>query len=850
MSPLVRSGLRFHLRRPAQLALTVAGVALGVAVVAAMQLAIDSARRAFDRSDEAVFGRVTHVLRGGPAGLDESLWVRLRTAHRELDSAPVVEGRLHLPGHERSLALLGVDPFSEAPFRSQSPAPGGAALARLLTEPGTVLASAGTARRLGLAPGDRIEVLAAGRRRTVTLLGVIEPRNELERAGLDGVLVADIATAQELLDRAGRLDRIDLALPGAGTAAGARALETLRRALPPGVRLEPGAARAGARREMTRAFYLNLRMLSLLALVVGLFVVYNAMTFSVVQRRTLIGTLRAVGVTGREILAKVVAEAALIGVVATAIGLPLGIWLASHLVGLVTRTIDDLYFAAAVREVSLAAGSLLVPAALGVAGSVAAALLPALEATRIPPRAALSASHLEGRARAAVPRLAGLAVCAGVLALVLLAGGGRSLGAAFLALFLLIVVSTALTPAATVGLSHALERGVRLRALRLPFGSVGAMALRGIRAGLSRSSVAVAALAVALATTVGVSVMVESFRASLVRWLDTTLAADVYVSVPGRETRASLAPELLRAAATLPQVRAVGLSRDVEVATEHGEAALKAVSVEGARYRRLQVLDGDEQAAWDALRETAAVLVSEPFAWRHRLARGDRLAVHTDRGERRLEVAGVFRDYGTDRGLLLMGLPAYRSLFADRGVSAIGLVLAPGADAQALRARIERIAGAVRPVRVLDQARIRTASMAVFDRTFAITRVLEWLATLVACVGVLSALMALALERAREMAVLRALGMTRAELLGMLQLQTGAMGLIAGLLSLPLGALMALVLVHVINRRAFGWGMDFHLPPEALLHALLVAVAAAVLAGVYPAWRMAYAPPAAALREP
>lgn len=845
MRLLVTSGLRFHLRRRIQLALCLLGVALGVAVVAAMWLAVDSARRGFDLSNDAVFGRVTHTVEGAVHGIDEALYPLLRMRLAEVPSAPVVQGQVRVRSHGATLTLLGVDPFAESAFRAQSPAPGSSELGDLLTRPGGVLASAATAQRLGLSPGQRFEVLVAGRVQVLELLAVLATHSELEAAGLQDVLVADLASAQEVLGQIGHLSRIDLAISGS-PADQARMLERLQALLPPEVRVEPGAARANARIQMTQAFYLNLRMLSLLALVVGLFVIYNAMSFAVVQRRALIGTLRALGVSGREILAMVLAEAAILGALASAVGLPLGIVLARQLTGMVTRTVDDLYFSATVRDVSLAPEALLVPVALGVLGSLAAALPPALEATRIPPRAVLAASHPQQRARAAAPRLAGAAVCAAVLGLTLLAAPGGGLGAAFAALFLLVLVASLCVPAGTLGLAAVLQYLVRV-----PAGMLGVMAVRGVRSGLARNAVAIAALMVALATTLGVAIMVASFRVSLQDWLSTTLAADVYVGVPGRDVRASLPDELIRRAEALDGVQAVSRSRDVQVATAFGDVWLKAVDVDRAmRYRELHVLDGDSNAAWRMLRERDAVAVSEPFASRHGLARGSPLMLHTAAGQREFTVSGVFRDYGSERGLLLMSLARYRAWFQDPGVSSIGLHLGHGVGAHAVSDAM-RAAGAHidLDVQVRDHASLRAASLQIFDRTFAITRVLQWLATLVACVGVLSALMALALERSREMAVLRAQGLTRGELLGLMQIQTASMGLIAGILSLPLGSAMALVLVHVINRRAFGWGMDFHLPPEAIVHTLLVALVAALVAGLYPAWRMANTPPAQALRE-
>ncbi|MFT5175666.1 MAG: putative ABC transport system permease protein [Gammaproteobacteria bacterium] len=880
---LVRSGVRFHLRRPVQLALALFGVALGVAVVAAMFIAIDSAKRGFDHANEAVFGHVSHVLRGGPAGIDERLFTRIRLQWPTIAAAPVVLGQIAIgTGQDRRrLQLLGIDPFADARFRSYSPSPESAVLPRFLSEPRTVVLSEHTARREGVGVDDKLRVRVAGRVVELRVLAVLSGLNELQRAALDQVLVVDIATAQELLGTIGKLSRIDLNVRGAlqgsgvspvnrrpvttqtsalsaehadvGSHAVDAALRGLRAVLPADVRVEPGSASATAREQMTRAFYLNLRMLSVLALVVGLFIIYNAVSFSVVQRRTLFGTLRAIGVTGREILVVVLSEALILAVLASIIGLPLGVMLAEVLLALVTRTVEDLYFLSAVRAVHVDASTLLPAICLGLIGSLLAALMPALEATAIPARAAMSASHLERGVRAALPKLAGAGVCAALFCAVLLAGDHRGLVSAFVALFALVMSAVLFTPALTTALVRILQIALPARA-----GGIPLMALRGVRAGLSRSSVAIAALMVALATTVGVAVMVSSFRISLHDWLNATLRADIYVGVAGRGITATLPAGLRERIAALPQVRSVAVARDVTVSTDRGEVDLKAMTETEGAYRGLVMIHvlsertagTDETAAWQALTRADAVLISESLSWRLRLKAGEMLHINTASGARAVRVIGVFRDYASDRGLMIMGIKAYRALFDDTGVSGLAIHLRANtqADADQTVAGLHRAVGADMQVRVLHQARIRDASMAIFDRTFAITRVLQWLATLVACVGVLSALMALALERSKEMAVLRAQGMTRGELLVLLQVQSVAMGLIAGLLSLPLGTLMALVLTHVINRRAFGWGMEFHLPLEVLGHTMLVAVLAAVLAGLYPAWRLSRTNPARALR--
>ena len=265
-------------------------------------------------------------------------------------------------------------------------------------------------------------------------MGLIEPADALSARALDSLLVTDIATAQELLDAPGRLSRIDLIVPD--DASGEALLGRIARALPAGAELTRAGARADAAAQMTRAFALNLTALSLLALVVGMFLIYNTMTFSVVQRRPLIGMLRALGVTRGEIFTLVMVEALVIGAIGTAAGLALGIVMAQGLLRLVTRTINDLYFVLSVREVILTPLALVMSAILGLGATLAAALAPALEATGARPREVLTRSRLDARTRRAVPAAAwsGTALLAAGGALLLLPDAGVGLG--FLALFL------------------------------------------------------------------------------------------------------------------------------------------------------------------------------------------------------------------------------------------------------------------------------------------------------------------------------------------------------------------------------------------------------------------------------
>jgi putative ABC transport system permease protein len=944
------ASLRQMLRRPGQMALAVVGVALGVAVVVAVDLASDSAGRAFELSTEAVTGRATHQIVGGPEGLPDSLFPRL-VRDAGAVAAPVVEDYVTLPERParpasagmpgtpgspamparpaRLLHLLGVDPFSEGPLRPNLAPRGGQArgtgaaasrrgaalghgaaaaaavavpdLSSLLLRSGTCLLSAATAAELGLRPGDRFGVRVAGVPRTLELAGVIEAADAGAESALADLMLMDVAAAQELLGREGRLDRIDLLL-----AAEPAPVASVAALLPAGAQLLPAAGRGRGTFEMTRAFRVHLTALSLLALLCGAFLIYNTMTFSVVQRRPLLGTLRALGVTRGQVLALVLGEAAAVAVAGTVCGLAAGVLLGRGLLHLVTQTINDLYFAVSVRGLSLSAASFAKGAALGVGATLAAALPPALEATLTPPRAVLNRSVLEARLRRALPRVTALGGGLLLVGAVLLAvpapphaagpaaaargmlaagtaaipattaaapgtapapasgmalapvaaregparsGGGLALG--FAGLGVVILGFALLAPAATVGLA---------RLLRAPLGALfgirGRMAAGGVIASLSRTAVAIAALMVAVSVTVGIGVMIASFRRTVVDWLEGSLQADLYVSAPagyGGFGGAPLAPELAAHAAGVPGVAAVHGARRVELASASGPIRLLAIEPERRRFGGFQLLEGDAESVWRRVAEDGEAMVSEPFSRLHGVHLGSWVRLPTASGERRFRVAGVFYDYTSDLGLVLLGRPTYLRFWHDPRLSGFSIDLAPGARSEAAVARtialLRQALGPGRPLTIRSNRALKRLSLEIFDRTFLITGVLRLLAGLVAAIGVLAALTALELERAREIGVLRAAGLTPAQVWQLITTQTGLMGLAAGLLALPVGLVLSAIMVYVINRRSFGWTIHLEVAPAVLIEALLLALGTALAAGVYPAWRMARTRPALALRE-
>lgn len=836
---LGRSGRRFFARHPWQFALSVIGVALGVAVVLGVDLAGASARRAFDVSTELVVGRATHHVVPRAGRLDESLYPELRAAVRARGRgavAPAVEGPLRLPGGRR-VVLLGLDPIAEGPFRDELTRwSADLDLVSLLTTPGTVAVPGPLADELGLEPGEVLLASTAERLVELTLAGRIEPDPD-RAAAASAYLFADIATAQEVLGMTGALSRIDLLLPD-GVASALAAL------LPEGVELVESAARSSATFGMTRAFRLNLTALSLLALLVGAFLIYSTLNFLVLRRTRTIGILRSLGVSRGELLRSVLGEALWVGIPGTAVGLVLGALLGSGLTGLVVQTIDDLYFRLQVDAMALSGWPFAKAAALGLGASLLAGLGPAFEAARIPPRAVLSRASMERRARRRLPRLLAGAVIALAAGGLLVAAGRDSLPVSFAGLFGIFLAAALATPPATAGLMALLGR---LLPARLPVPA--RMAVRGTTASLSRTGVAVAALATAVATVIGVGLMVSSFRASVDAWLGQTLVADFYLSVDETWCRSvgGVSPLADRLGA-LPG--ATGLSYSLRRRLQAGDEELRLWAVNTGRDGIApEILAGDPAGARARFIAGEAVLVSEPFSMRRNVQVGDRITLPTPAGPLEFPVAGVFRDYTTDRGVVALHRDRYRTLWHDDCVDGIGLSFGPGTDANAARRAIEAAVPADSAIRLSNNAELRAASLAVFDRTFTITRVLQLLVGLVAFLGILSALQALQLERVREMAVLRAVGWLPRQLRALVIAQTGLLGCAAGLFAIPLGVVLAALLVFVLNQRAFGWTMSFELNSAELAQGWLLALVAALLAGLHPAWRTSRRPVAEDLRE-
>jgi len=870
-SVLNRASRNFLWRHPWQLALAIVGIALGVAVVISIDLAMESSLNAFNQAGKAFSGVATHRIVAGDGGLDEKLYRRLRVDEGIQKLSPVVNGYVFVSKQtDAGFNLIGIDPFIEKSFQSiwqtrHNENMTTDWLTRLITEPNTALISEQTASRLGLNIEDDLTIDTDHGERRLKIIGLLSPNNAVSEQVLSRLIVTDIATAQEVLEMFGRLSSIEVLIdkhqPDAAPAPGRPAADTpslaiIRKALPGNALLVEAESQSQAMREMTRAFSINLKALGLLSLLVGMFLIYNTMTFLVMQRRRLIGSLRSIGVTRRQIFKLIIGEALVLAAIGTLIGIVLGIALGQGLLYLILGTINAIYFhidAASLMITPLQIGK---GALLGITATLLAVLPPAFEATRISPVTVLVRSQLESGIRRLIKtaNLIGEVFILGGMALAI--GSGKSIVLGLASIFLLLFGFAMMTPAMTLMFMKLIERVFGRRSgilVRLP--------ARMVSAEISRTGIAIAALMIAVSATIGMDLMIDSFRQTVADWLQTSLRADLYVSSPGEKMPGTRAEQDHRLKAKLAELRDVKmLSSVLHTNTAIVKEGVSAGAAAENDFTKVAVFELNEKSRpgfifkhkadhtlWDRFEQQQTVIVTEAYAYHQGVKIGDKIRLQTGHGSEPFEVLGIYADYSGDQGHLAMSRRNYRHYWPDLGYSGIGVYAKDGVDLQQLENRINKLLTGQQSVQS-DQA-IYKASMDLFEQTFTITETLRWLSAAIAFVGVFSALMALQFERTRQLGILRAIGITSGQLAVLITGETGLMGLVAGLIAVPVGYIVAYMLIFVIYQRSFGWTMAFHFNPGVIYQGLALALIAATLAGILPALKMAQTKPAEALRS-
>ena len=813
------------------------GVALGVAVFVGIKTAASSALNSFRDTVISLAGNTQLQITGQGNGFPEELYATVASSDGVRAAAPVLEFNvIAAPPVEEPLLMLGIDVFSDQEFRQYhfvESREGSAAILSFLTEPGAIALTEKFTERHGLKVGDRVEVLSGSRQLTLTLRALLKLKGPA-RALEGNVALVDIATAQEAFDRIGRLDRIDLILEKGSSVEKVR--EQLQKLMPADVTVEPPQNRLGRIREMINAYRLNLLALSLIALFVGIFLVYNAVAFAANKRRYEIAMLRVLGTQRWQILGLFLSEALVVGLLGALVGVGLGLLMAKLALKAMAQTISELYLL--VRAESLSLSPLVILLGSGAALGVAflGGLFPSLEASRTSPREALYRGTLERRLHMSLGKISliGTAILGlGYLCSLQPPVNGLPLFG-FVAAFLILAGFSFLTPASVILVNRALAPG-----LAGLFKIEGKMASRYLGRSLNRSAVAIASLMTALAMLISISIMILSFRQTVVNWTEQIIVADLYISPAVRLTgqRSSLPAELVESLPQLPGFVAMERLSEIPFRINEVPVLLDVTDLEvKARLGRVMFRRGSSQEILERCRQLNQVSISEVLANRLGLGEGDRLELPTPKGVQSLVIAGVFYDYRTEGGMVIMDRSTFHRYWPEEGrYTSVGVYLQPGTNLDQSRTFIRGQLRRSQEIFITSNRELRQEILRIFDQTFSITYALQVIAIVVAIFGIVNTLILLVMERERDIGVLKAVGATNQQVQKMTLLEAGLMGLISFVLGAVNGVLLSLLLIFVINKQSFGWTIQFSVPMAMFGKTLILVVVCALLAGLVPA---------------
>jgi putative ABC transport system permease protein len=780
----ILSALASHWRRNLlQLFTLLAGLALGTALWSGVQAINAEARASYDAA-AATLGEgslATVTARDGGA-LAQADYVALRRAGWAV--SPVIEGDLG------GVRLLGIDPLT---------APGGIGAVDLTRggDLGAFLAGAGQ---------------VFGNEETLARLPQTGAQGVAAPDAAPGTAITDIGVAQRLLDRAGQIDRL---LVGPVQSFTRRPLADVAPHL-----VENKAQGGTDVARLTDSFHLNLTAFGLLSFAVGLFIVHGAIGLAFEQRRPMVRTLRALGAPLRPLIALMAVELTVLGLIAGALGVAFGYLMAAALLPDVAATLRGLYGADVSGQLTLRPAWWLSGLAMAMAGTGVAAAGALWSLARMPLLAG-------AQPRAwAMARRGGVQVALSLTLLLLaaaLALWARGLLAGFTMLGALFIGGALALPPVLALVLRLAERRAR--------GPVAQWFWADTRQQLPGLSLALMALLLAMAANVGVSTMVSSFRLTFTGFLDQRLASELYISASDAEqAEAILAVAGARADAVLPilsvERQVADLPAEIYGARDH------------ATYRDNWRFLRAVPDVWDALARGEGVLVNEQLYRRAGLDLGAGVTVAPGLT---LPVLGIHGDYGNPIGQVILTEALFRRLFPEAPALRFGLRVDPDKVA-ALRAALRDGAGVAEGA-MIDQAAIKALSLSVFERTFTVTTALNILTLAVAGFAILMSLLTLAAMRLPQLAPVWALGLTRRRLALLDLVRAVVLAALTGALALPLGLALAWALLAVVNVEAFGWRLPMYLFPLDYLRLGALALLAAALAALWPAWRLSRMPP-------
>ena len=834
--------------------LTICGIALGVSVYLAISIANDTALTRFRQTVGRISGKANIELMSlSGLGVRQDILRDLsKLSVLGVKYTPIIDEHLIIvgkSGHE-VIQLLGIDMLADPDFKSyqedaeeadlkskkeanQSTQTSGLDLS--VFTPRAVLVGAKLAERFGLKKGDNFEVLVDDQRQSLTVAGVLSGQG-LGGAYSGNLIVADIGLAQDILRWSDKISRIDLIVPPDMLEAVQAKIKT---SAPSDVLVATPDTRSDQAHKMTRSFEYNLLALTLIALMVGMFLIYNTMTITVLRRRPEIGILRALGVSPTIILRMFLLESICLGALGTGLGMALGGLMASGALKAVAQTFQFFYFKVPMDNVSVDPMQYVLAFLIGMGLTLAAAFPPLLEAASVAPAEATKRASQEAKVRSGKSVLFGIGlVCLAltyVFALQQPVYGFPAYG--YVAALFSIIGTSLLTPFVLSLLLPALAAP-----LAAVFGAEGRIAARSLNGTLGRTAVASASLMIGIAMMVALAIMISSFRHTVTAWIDQSFEADLWLQSQARAAGSKDGRLNESVIARVKSVKGVAAAEgfvDRRIIYEGMDAFLGAADFDVlAKYGNQLFVSGKSSLEVCSKLQGMKAIVSEPFAVRRKVKTGDTITIDTPQGKKQFFVQDIFYDYASDLGYVIIPRDVYKQIYNESSVSNVAIYLDKGVNFDLVRGQVLAAIGGDSLVALSSTSELRKEAILIFDRTFAITYALHTIAVTVAILSVMNALFALTLESKREFAILRYVGAQRGQLAKIVYLQAGLLGAFGNLGGVVLGYILSLLLVHVINKQSFGWSVQYSVPYDFIWQSGVLVIITAVLSAVLPA-RMA-----------
>ena len=828
--------LRHFSREKWKSGLTIVGIALGVAVFISIRISITSALGAFKSTVDHVAGK-THLEITSPGnGFDENLFLQVKNTKGILAATPVVQyvAQCAQPINQ-PLLVLGIDIFSDQRFRAYRLKAGGenGNLLEFLLKPNTIAITRTFAEKFGLDLGSPLNLLIGSREVVFTIRGIMEEEGPAKALG-GNFAILDIAHAQEAFDKVGLLDRIDLIL--APQASLDEVAAALRKDLPPNIVIRRPQIRNNQVENMIGAFRLNLTALSFVSLFVGMFLIYNSMSISVIRRRREIGILRSLGVSENQILALFLAEGAILGLLGAILGIGIALLMAKFTLASVSKTVTALYILVKAEHITISLPTLILGALVSIVVSIISAAGPAHEAARTKPREALSPNNLERKTWVHMGKFLVAGLVALLLALIFALQrpilGTPAFG--FASAFLILVGFSLITPSGTRWLNVLFGPAVE----RL-FKTEGKLAGHYLKDSLTRTAITIAALMTALAMLISISIMILSFRKTVAIWVDQAITADIILTPASAAISgwdAFLPPEVIPYARGHPQVEEIDTIHVSEMDYGGRVILLWAAHTQVLLHQnRLRFLRGDEAEIIEGVTKRGEVIVSETFSMKFGLGEGQDLLMETPGGQRAFRIAGVFYDYTTENGMIIIDLAVYQKIWKDFRINRVTLFLRdPSRLGEVRRDMVGHFSGKYRILAVANRE-LRDEILRIFDQTFAIANALKVIAFIVAILGIINSMLALVIERDRDIGILRAIGTFKGQIRKMTLVEAQLMAVVSFVLGALSGIFLSMVLIYVINKQSFGWTIQFFPVPSVFIQSLVLVLVASFLAGLFPA---------------